>query len=201
VSESNSICSVDGCDNACTQRRKGGICEGHYRRLLRTGSTDGMQKRAKRGEPLHFLESLRTVNTDDCVIWPYCISHDGYAKIEYGGRQRFVSNIVLEWSSKRPEEHEAAHNCGESKCVNPKHLRWDTHANNMADREKHGTVKRLFGERHGLSRLTNKQVLEIRRLYATRKYTQREIGCMFGYSQSAIQRIVTGASWPHLSRH
>lgn len=39
------------------------------------------------------------------------------------------------------EKHETAHGCGNSWCVNKRHLRWATHIENEADKLIHGTRK------------------------------------------------------------
>lgn len=38
-----------------------------------------------------------------------------------------------------PDKNEAAHSCGNRKCVNPAHLRWATYEENGADKIIHGT--------------------------------------------------------------
>ena len=51
------------------------------------------------------------------------------------------------------------------------------------------------GERHGSSKLTQNDVDEIRRLYATGKYSHRRLGEMFGMSHSNIGKIVRNQLW------
>ena len=63
-----------------------------------------------------------------------------------------------------------------------------------------GPIKRnpLFGEAHQNSTLTEKKVREIRKLYSTGKYCQREIGEMFGVTQTCVGKIVRRKAWPHV---
>lgn len=51
------------------------------------------------------------------------------------------------------------------------------------------------GEAHNLSKLTVQKVLEIRRLYAAKRYFQKDIAKMFGICQSEVSHIVLGKIW------
>lgn len=63
----------------------------------------------------------------------------------------------------------------------------------MADRNNKGRQAR--GELNGRSKLNKSQVAEIRELYQTGNYTQKEIGEMFGVDQ--ISNIVNKKYWKH----
>jgi hypothetical protein len=54
------------------------------------------------------------------------------------------------------------------------------------------------GSRNGSSKLTNRQVLKIRRLYAKGNINQTELGKQFGVTQTCISSIVRNARWTHL---
>jgi hypothetical protein len=71
-----------------------------------------------------------------CYLWVGGVT-GGYPTL--GKRHRLVNRIVLEDSAGPPptSKHEAAHDtpngcCGQM-CVNPAHLRWATHQENMLD--------------------------------------------------------------------
>jgi hypothetical protein len=89
---------------------------------------------------------------------------------------------------------EAAHRCGNKICVNPRHLRWATPAENSADKWEHGTM--LFGEACNGAKLTTADVLEIRRLAG--RVTQRAIAERFGIRQGAVSTIINKKSWRHV---
>ena len=55
--------------------------------------------------------------------------------------------------------------------------------------------KDASGEKNGRAKVTRKQVEEIRRLYATGKYTLKQLGKRFGISLSQTGNITTGAQW------
>lgn len=73
-------------------------------------------------------------------------------------------------------------------------LRWDTPKRNQADRILHGTDNR--GERSSSAKLTESQVIEIRKLRGL--MSQSKIGAMFGVRQQAVHKILTGKRWSHL---
>ena len=53
------------------------------------------------------------------------------------------------------------------------------------------------GSKHGLSKLVEPQVLEIRRLYSTGDYYQKDLGRMFDVSSTLIGLIVKRRIWSH----
>ena len=109
---------------------------------------------------------------------------------------RFICAIV-NGSSPSPK-HEAAHNCGKGHlgCISGNHLRWDTHTGNMADKIKHGTL--IYGEDCWNVKLTDEQIIEIRRLYKTGRYYQYQIADMFGVTQVHISDIVNQRKRNHV---
>lgn len=154
-----------------------------------------MRPYGKRGKTLAWIEDLLAAEpTDECINgWPYSTCR-GYPQLRIEGRLVRAAHIVLERTGRpRPEEVEACHTCGNNPCLNPRHLRWDTHAANMADRVAHGTANR--GERHGMSVLTEEQVREIR----ASKESARTLGDRFGVSEWAIYKVRSGRSWGWLS--
>lgn len=55
-----------------------------------------------------------------------------------------------------------------------------------------------YGVKNGSAKLTEDQVVEIRRLYATGKYRQKDIGAEFGVSQRTISLITRNEHWRHV---
>lgn len=58
--------------------------------------------------------------------------------------------------------------------------------------------KNSFGEKNGLSKLTEKKVLEIREKYIPRKYSQRKLAKEYGVAQAVIYGIVNKKYWKHI---
>lgn len=75
-------------------------------------------------------------------------------------------------------------------------LRWASHAENAADRDRHGRTRR--GERHIGAKLTEDQVLAIRELYKLPAYTIPKLARMFHVRNPTIEKIVYRQTWSHL---
>jgi hypothetical protein len=143
------------------------------------------------------------LDIDGCWVWPWGKNPKGYGMFSLDGKMRRVPVVACEHAHgpKPSPNHEAAHapgKCNNPSCFRPDHLRWATRAENAADKKIDGTEN--VGERHGLSKLTESQVVEIIALLKEGKYLQREIGEMFGVHPTAISDIAVGKTWKHLPR-
>lgn len=106
--------------------------------------------------------------------------------------------LVLEaFVGPRPSpEHDCCHGKRGSLDDSLDNVYWGTKSqNNGADKFRDGTL--LFGEKNHWAKLTNEDVIEIRRLYMI-GYTQTELAKMFNITKSAIWRIVHGINWKYL---
>ena len=92
------------------------------------------------------------------------------------------------------------HKCDNPPCISPKHLELGTHADNMRDRQERGRTRVGIGERHRSAKLTEEQVLEIRRVYVPRdaEYGARALGRKYGVEHSVISLICSRAIWTHI---
>jgi len=188
-------CSVNGCNRKVLAR---GWCGKHYQRRVKYKNPNAT-KMTERGLPLHFLHKIAIpYQGNNCLIWPYCKSNDGYAGIRVNGRSHTVSRLICELVNGIPptnQKYEAAHICGNGQlgCVNPKHLKWKTPKDNKSDELIHGTRNR--GEKHGLSKLTEKQVIIIRK----EKGLLKNIAKRFSVSPDTISSIKLRKTWKHLT--
>lgn len=184
-------CLVDGCSKHARTR---GWCTAHYTRWLRHGDPEG--GRTPDGEPLAFLEQAFISETDDCIPWPFAKRKKGHGTVYIKGRLHVAARVVCERVHGAPPapEYQAAHNCGKGHegCINPRHLRWATGSENEADKLIHGTHNR--GERHNMAKLTEDQVLDIRRR-AGRGETQSALSREYGVRVGTIHFIVHRKTW------
>jgi predicted XRE-type DNA-binding protein len=74
-------------------------------------------------------------------------------------------------------------------------LCWGTRSENAQDSMKHGTFVNNNGSRSYAAKVSDKQIVQIRKLTEERKLTQREIGELFNLNQSEISRIKTKKRW------
>lgn len=113
-----------------------------------------------------------------------------------GTVRRYVHRLVLELATGiLPDGYDACHNDGNpfNNCAD--NLRWDTRAQNHADKRLHGTA--ATGEKNPRSRLTNASALEIR-ARALRGEQQNSIAKEFNVSPMTVSRLVRGQSWAHI---
>jgi hypothetical protein len=97
-----------------------------------------------------------------------------------------------------PKELSVRHSCDNPPCVNPKHLLLGTHAENMRDMVERGRSPKggFPGEANGQAKLTEADVIEIRRLLQT-KMRRYKIAERFNVAPSNITLIAQGKSWAH----
>jgi len=76
-------------------------------------------------------------------------------------------------------------------------LEWCTNKENTQHAVDKG-LKDDKGSKNGNSKLSEKEVLNIRRLYKTGDYTYPDLGKMFGVDQTVIGKIVNRKLWKHI---
>lgn len=190
-------CNVSGCDRP---HRAKGMCRRHYYRWKKHGDPLVVKTPPKGGPAQSFLRDVALLSGgDECVIWPFSKTRGGYPTVYHEGRTQLVCRIVCTevYGPAPSDDHEAAHGpqCGGNRaCVNGDHLRWATHAENMADTVTDGTSSR--GERHHKTTLSNDDVREIRRLRG--ELSRREIADRFQVSKTVVRLIHRGDNWAWL---
>ncbi len=193
-------CSVPDCSRNAHSSASGcrGFCCSHYRRFMRHGTPLGGN--ATRGSCPRFLETAIKFTGGECLIWPYGGDGQGYGSIGINGKTTTAHRLVcLEVYGPPPTvKHEVAHSCGQGNkgCVNPKHLRWATHAENMSDKVAHGTSNR--GNQRGNSKLSEIDIPIIRRRIATGD-NRTKIALDFGVSLTAIRDVQSRRCWGWLT--
>lgn len=187
------ICEIDGCDKP---RHAHGLCGAHYQRRERHG--DPLAGRTPDGAPTVFIDEVLAIETDECVIWPFAKAANGYGVVRIEGKLLYTHRVVCTKVHGEPPtpEHHAAHSCGNGHlaCTNKRHLSWKTPAANQADRLTHGTDGR--GEKHGAAKLTEADVLEIRRMRGA--VPRPALAERFGVSRRTIGAIHNRKSWAWL---
>ena len=77
-------------------------------------------------------------------------------------------------------------------------LKWNTQKENIRYALDIGLTKSKIDTKNGMAKLTEEQVLEIRRIFATGEYTQRALGKIFDVSERNISHIVNRKRWSHI---
>lgn len=191
VSTEGKTCSIVSCTNKVYAKN---LCNKHYIRNKKYGDPLCLKvKEYNRLEASQYIENL-SINEDNCIDWPFYL-HKNYSYV--GGKAAYVLVCKLYNGDAPSEDHEVAHTCGNSKCVNPKHLRWATKSENQMDRVLHGTSNR--GSKHGMSKLKEEEVLNIKKLLMT-DIQQKEIAEIYGVGKTTIHHIKSGATWNWLNK-
>lgn len=134
-----------------------------------------------------------------CWIWTACTSRDGYGQIALGGKFRvsLLAHRVSYELHKEPigEGLSVLHKCDTPACVNPDHLLLGTQNDNVQDMVKKGRNRHPYGEYHPQSKLTFKQVAEIRKERATKKTIFKDLAKKYGVSATVVCGIVNKKNW------
>jgi hypothetical protein len=133
------------------------------------------------------------VKTDSCWLWTGSKS-SGYGNFSFDGKTWMAYRLMyLHCYGELLNDMVICHTC-RNKCVNPAHLEQKSQSENMLDDKiRDGTLSR--GEKHGRSKLTNAQVLDIR---SRINQTQQSIADEFGVHQPVIWRILRRITWKHI---
>ena len=134
-----------------------------------------------------------------CVLAQIDNGH-GYKSVRLwkNGKEKtcYVHRLVLEaFAGRAAEGCEACHNDGARSNNHISNLRWDTKANNHADKIKHGTIRN--GEKARFAKLTPKYVKEIRNRIAAGEY-QQSVADSFSISQTSVSDIINRRTWRHI---
>jgi hypothetical protein len=150
---------------------------------------------------IDFFRQTVCAETDECILWPFNRSKAGYGYVSVAGVAYGVHVLACELAhGARPPGAFAVHApgiCHEPACYNRRHVRWADQRANLADRLIDGTANR--GLRNGAVKLTEGQVVEIRRLVSAGD-SRREVARSFGVSRQAVDDIVNGVTWGWLGR-
>lgn len=144
-------------------------------------------------------EKSERIPETGCQVWMGAILQNGYGVIAPERKQVYVHRVSYEvYVGPISAGARVLHNCDVKTCINPKHLRLGTPADNAKDRELRGQMRHVTGEENGRSVLTLAQVLVIKeRLQGTESYNH--IARDYGVKPRTIQDIHTGRTWVNAS--
>ncbi len=131
---------------------------------------------------------------EGCWVWGRARDRYGYGVIGFGGKIHKAHRIA--WmlaNGDIPAGMLVCHTCDNRLCVNPGHLFIGTNADNVRDMVVKGRTAR--GENTGNCKLTEREVITMRRLHAGGEYSYREIGRLFGVHRDTAIDAVSGRTW------
>lgn len=175
------------CDKASRFR---GLCFPHYRQMQYAGRLDEFPTiRCFSIESVMAKYTPTGLGDDECWEWMGCRKDTGYGQLTSGMRRHAAHRVALQLSGVRiPKGMNVLHSCDNPPCVNPRHLRVGTQAENSMDV--------AIRSRSGVRKLSDDDVREIRSLRG--KMTISEIARRFGVGKSQVARIHKGQSRHHV---
>jgi len=146
-----------------------------------------------------FLDKI--LITDDCWEWIAGKYHDGYGIFRIENKSYRAHRVSYElFIGDIPDGMLVCHRCDNPACVKPSHLFIGTIQDNVNDRQNkgHSTGGKLKGEDCPAHKYTKKDVIEIRSLYNTGQYSQRDLARKFNISRPTIKNMVNRDTWKHI---
>jgi hypothetical protein len=150
-----------------------------------------------------------------CILWKAGKFNDGYGAFwdnelkKQTHAHRWIYKYLV--NPDLPDNVLVRHTCDRKLCCNIAHHLEGTNQDNsddMVERNRQATGERNGkythpesiprGEKVGTSKLSSENVLKIRKMYATKKYTQTRLGKLFGINQSSVSAIIRNSLWKHL---
>ncbi|MGD0340522.1 MAG: NUMOD4 domain-containing protein [Bacteroidales bacterium] len=115
-------------------------------------------------------------------------------------KRYLVARLVLIAFIPNPENKpQANHKDGDKSNNTLPNLEWSTRSENQKHAYRIGLKKGLVGDKCGLTKLTEAQVSDIRKIYKTGLFSQRIISLEYGVDQSLISYIVNRKTWRHIA--
>ncbi len=140
----------------------------------------------------------RTDNPDDCWEWTGTGRVDGYGQVTWEHRKYGCHRVAWELAfGDIPEGMNVLHKCDNPPCCNPAHLFLGTAEDNNRDRSMKGRTVSRPGELHHGAKLTQSDVIEIRRLAAA-GVSVGELMTRFPVKRAQMYRVIKADRWQHL---
>lgn len=162
------------------------------------------RKRAEDGFTERFWSYVSKGTESECWVWTGHRHRFGYGMISRVGQHSMLTAHRVSWELTNgpiQDGKQVLHKCDNPPCCNPAHLFLGTHLDNMADAVAKGRLSFpvMRGESNPKARLTEGQVVEIRKRYAAGGISIRKLAAEYGVTFAPVQLIIAGKTWRHVA--
>ncbi len=158
----------------------------------------GLEDGLYRNQIANFLHNIKK-SASGCWVWRGRITSGGYGQMAMFGRRLWAHRLsYLLHVGDISKSLMVLHSCDNRCCVNPDHLRLGTALDNTQDMMQRGRANKraLKGSENPRSKITEKDVIKIRKLGAT-GIAHYKLAKKFNISRSSISTIIRKESWKH----
>jgi hypothetical protein len=144
---------------------------------------------------LRFWSYMDIKDLFDCWEWQGELDKSGYGEFRFNSKMQTIHRISYQlYHGMIPEGKQVNHTCHNRKCGNPFHVYAGTKQDNSNDMTR--ASRQVKGESHGMSKLTELQVIEIRE--NKDKLSQNRLAKIHGVSKGLISLISNNKAWKHI---
>lgn len=156
-------------------------------------------------DPINQLDRLRkslernVIKKSDNECWGWKIQEErGYGQAKFMGKHISASKAsYIVYKGEIPEGMFVCHSCDVRECINPLHLWLGTPKDNQQDMIKKGRNRNSKGSDHGQSKLTEEQVIDIRKRLLNGE-SGISITKLFNISSVLVSMIKKNKRWKHI---
>ena len=168
----------------------------HYRRLIKIGEIK-LPLTPPNVLNIRFKSKVKILE-NGCHLWTKSKDKDGYGVFSVNQVNiRAHRFSYLQNKGMIPKDWLVMHKCDTPSCVNPDHLRVGTHKDNLVDMVSKNRSNKLKGEDHSQAKLTNYDVIQIKKMLK-QKIPHQDIAKNFNTTFQQVSSIKLGKSWSHI---
>lgn len=136
------------------------------------------------------------ISDEGCWPWLASFSTNGYGQMRVGNTMERAHRISYRlYKGDIPADTCVMHSCDNIKCVNPAHLSLGSIQDNIDDREQKRRGRRIHGSANAMSKLTDKEVWQIRDLYRSGHFNQQELADLYKVARNTVSQILMFKAW------
>lgn len=143
------------------------------------------------------LTGVKKNQKTGCWLWQRSCNNYGYGYLHSNKKRHAAHRVAYElYKGPIPPKMLVCHTCDTPNCINPDHLFLGTPAENQKDMKlkKRSTI----GEANPMAKLTEDDVIAIRRACTEFGLQQKDVAIVWGVSKASINNIMRGLVWSHV---